>query len=634
MPRASAIVRSRKTFTATALLGAVACLVSCTRSDDVVDQPEKIEPKLSRSRDTTEPLTKPIFVDVAAPSGVDFEYQSLAEGDYFFPEIMGGGIALFDFDRDGDLDIYFTNGSRVQEDGRPIQDGESPRNQLFEQTAPMKFSNVTESSGLGDTGYGQGVAIGDVNNDGYPDVLVTNYGPDRLYLNNGDGSFKDITVDAGINSVGWGTSAAFVDFDRDGWLDLYIANYVDYHPIRCTQLTGTNQDYCAPHLFKGTVDRLFRNTTGDDRKQSLLNRQDGERLNPPLDLDRSRVTFEDVTQASGIGTQASPGLGVVPADFDADGWIDLYVANDQAPNFLWMNQRDGTFKNEAVVRGAATGSNARPQASMGVVCADWNYDGLPDIFLTHLQGEHNAFYLSTGLGLDDRAVESGLGGPSLAMTGFGAAAFDVEHDGDLDILVANGAVRRAGNDPALAFKQDFESDDRRAVLSRFWKPYEERNQLLLNRSTDDRRPSFAEVSSKDDDLIGHANVSRGMAVGDLDNDGDLDVVISHIDRPAQVLRNDADKVGNWLQLRLTNAEQRVDLGARVTIFAGDKQWTGFVNRASSYLSSNDARVHFGLGKVERIEKVHVVWSRGGAREEFAGMRTNQLVTLTRGDGKQ
>lgn len=355
------------------------------------------------------------LVDVTAERGPHFTHETGATGKLLMPEIMTSGVALFDYDGDGDLDLYFTNGnfelSGAPERGRPV-------NRLYRLEADGRYVDATDGSGLGDAGYGMGVAVGDVDNDGDVDLYLTQYGSDRLYVNRGDGTFEDATEAAGIDVDGWSSSAVFFDFDRDGWLDLYVARYVRYEPDRkCTDVAG-RPSYCSPQVFRPEHDVLLRNA-GDG-------------------------SFIDVTEAAGIRASLGAGLGVVAQDFDQDGWVDVYVANDAHANHLWINKWDGTFRDEAMQRGVAYSMDGQAEAGMGVVAADFDNDLDLDLFVTHLDRETNTLYRNRGNGrsFEDVTGPSGLASSSRTLTGFGTTAFDLELDGDLDLVVVNGRVTR------------------------------------------------------------------------------------------------------------------------------------------------------------------------------------------------
>src|SRR5215210_5584527 len=364
-----------------------------------------------------------LFTDRAADWGLVFTYTTGQGGDYYFPEIMGGGAALFDYDGDGDLDVFLVQGHPLKPgspDPGPAGWGRLFRNELITPTGrhPVpRFVDVTEASGIRATGYGMGVASGDFDNDGRPDLYLANFGSNQLWRNNGDGTFRDVTAKTGADDPRWSSGAAFVDLDRDGWLDLFVLNYVDStveNNVRC-YAASTRRDYCGPSTFAPVTSRLLRN------------KRDG--------------TFEDVSLRSVIGRKPVPGLGVVAADLDGDGWQDLFVANDGAANFLWINQKDFTFREDGLLSGVALNASGRPEAGMGIAAGDADGDGDDDLLITHLTGETNTFYVNLGGGLfEDATARSGLGAPSLPLTGFGTAWIDVDNDGLLDLAAFNGAV--------------------------------------------------------------------------------------------------------------------------------------------------------------------------------------------------
>jgi hypothetical protein len=529
----------------------------------------------------------PWFRDVTVQCGIDFLHDAGPTGRYFLPQVMGSGAALFDFDGDGRLDIYLV------QNGGP--DSKSV-NRLYHQEKDGHFTDVTAGSGLGVAGHGMGVAIGDVNNDGRPDVLLTGYGGLRLFLNNGDGTFTDITRQSGLDSSLWGTSAAFFDYDRDGWLDLVVVNYVDYDSSReCSQGSG-RRDFCNPNQFTGTVTHLFHN------------------LGPGQD---GAVRFRDVTLASGLGRKPGPGLGVVCADFDGDGWPDVLVANDARPNHLWINQKDGTFKEEAVQRGIAADAMGRAQAGMGIAVGDVDGDGLFDIFVTHLTEESQTLWKQAPRGqFRDRTVAARLAG--VRGTGFGTVLADFNHDGALDLAIVNGRVSRGRGQGG---------DD----LDPFWRPYAERNQLFAGDGTG----RFRDLSAADP--FGRpAAVSRGLACGDLDGDGALDLLVTTVAGPARLYKNVAPKEGHWLIVRAVDPAHRRDAyGAVVTVSAGGRNWVSAVNPGQSYLCSNDPRVHFGLGAAGHVDSIRVRWPDGDLAEEvFAGGAADRVIVLRRGEGRR
>ncbi|HYO16304.1 MAG TPA: CRTAC1 family protein [Thermoanaerobaculia bacterium] len=539
------------------------------------------------------PAREEVFVDRAAAWGLDFRYQNGMTGELFFPEIMGGGAALFDYDNDGDLDAFLVQGHPLAKGGPPSKGGRLFRNDLValgKKNPEPRFVDVTEASGIRATGYGMGVAAGDFDNDGRIDLYLTNFGTNQLWRNKGDGRFEDVTAKAGADDPRWSVSASPVDLDRDGWLDLYIANYVDFsleNNVRC-YAASSRRDYCGPSSFQPVPDRLLRN--------------------------RGNGTFEDVSVRSGIARKAGPALGVVAADLDGNGWQDLYVANDGAPNFLWMNQRDFTFREEALFAGAALNAAGQPEASMGVTAGDMDGDGDDDLFLTHLTGEKNTLYVNLGDGLfEDRTAAAGLAAPSLPFTGFGTLWLDYDNDGWLDLLAANGAVRLL--------------DDKARQGDSY--PFAQRAQLFRNLGSG----RFVEIPGGEAGApFREEAVGRGVAFGDVDNDGDTDALVVNSNGPARLLINQVGSRRPWLGLRLTGPTGRDLLGARVTVFR--KGAPALVRRAAtdgSYGSANDPRVLVGLGDSSEVEKVRVNWPDGRS-EIFPPPPLGRYTTLVQGEG--
>jgi hypothetical protein len=528
------------------------------------------------------------FTDVTDQVGLDFIHDAGPVGKHFLPETFGSGAALFDFDGDGRLDLYvLTNGGK---ESKSI-------NRLYKNMPDGTFNDVTEGSGLGIGGRNMGVAIGDVNNDGLPDVLVTQYGGIKLFLNRGNGKFEDVTEAAGLNNPLWGTSAAFLDYDRDGWLDLVIVNYIDYDPSwPCTYLSD-KPDYCSPNVFPGTASRLFRN---------LGATKDGK-----------GVRFDDTTLASGLGRRAGPGLGVVCADFNGDRWPDIFIANDGKPNHLWINQKNGTFKEEAVVCGIAFDGMGKAQAGMGVALGDVNGDGLFDLFVTHLTIESHTLWQQGPVGL----FRDGTGDAKLMWsrwhgTGFGTLMGDFDHDGALDIAIVNGRIAR---DKAMV----------NAALGPHWGWYAERNQLYANDGTG----KFTDVSARNPAFCGTPNVARGLVSGDVDGDGALDLIVTAIGGRVRLLRNVVPERGHWLKVRcLVGDPGRDATGAAVAIEAGKRRWVRPYNPAESYLCSSAPIAHFGLRDVTRVDTIEVIWP-DGSRERFAGTAVDQQVVLRQGQGQ-
>jgi hypothetical protein len=526
------------------------------------------------------------FTEITEKSGLNFIHDPAVDGTYYFPEVMGAGGALLDYDNDGDLDIYLVNGQR-----HGSNQGSLLKNHLFRQDKPGKFTDVTDQAfGSAKTGYGMGVAVGDIDNDGDVDLYVTNYGSDQLFRNNGNGTFTDITKEAGINASGWGTSATFLDFDRDGFMDLYVATYVRFDPeIVCTDKAG-RKDYCSPVSYRSEPDRLYRNN--------------------------GNGTFTDVSVKSGIALSSWKGLGVLAADFNQDLYPDIYVANDREPANLWVNQRDGTFQDLALILGAAVNALGQPEAGMGVTSGDADGDGDLDLFKTHFRDETNTFYRHMGeLGFQDDTAGSNLGPPSLPYTGFGTGFFDYDQDGDLDLAVVNGRVTRG---PLLIQKQKPE----------FWDDYSDPNLLFENDGTG----HFKNVSNLAGSFASEIESSRGLAFGDIDNDGDIDLLVTNDGGQARLFRNDLKPKGNWLSIR-AKAWNRDAIGAVVIVSVSGKHLKRMVQPGYSYLSSNDPRVHFGLGQSNSVDEISVEWPDGKI-EKFAGVKANQFITLEKGKGQE
>jgi hypothetical protein len=530
------------------------------------------------------------FTDGAKEAGIDFVHVNGMSGQFRITEIMGAGAALLDYDNDGDMDVYLVQGGTS--DGALMD--RLYRNDLVvhaDGTRTLHFADVTGQSGLKSHGYGMGVAVGDIDNDGCVDLYRTAVGPNQLFRNNCDGTFTDVTTRTETGDPGWSVSAAFVDIDRDGWLDLYVGNYLDasaVDQVRCHTRTGRN-DYCGPRSYKAQPDRLYRN--------------------------RGNGTFLDVSVAAQIAREYGPALGVVSADFNGDGWPDIYVANDGEPNLLWMNQQNGRFKNVALLSGAALNGVGSAEASMGVDAGDFDNDGDEDLFTTNLTGETNTLYVNDGSGaFEDRTAAAGLAVASLPFTGFGTAWFDFDNDGWLDLLVANGAVRVIES------------------LARTTDPFplHERNLLFRNLGTG----RFADVTDQAGAVFGLSEVSRGAAFGDVDNDGDVDVLVTNNNGPARLLINHVGQRHHWLGLRLVRGSTSRDVpGARVAVFR--KQGPVLWRRAradGSYASANDPRVLVGLGDASAVSRVRVVWPDGKI-EEWTDPTTDRWITLKEGTGQ-
>ncbi len=542
----------------------------------------------------TEPV---VFVDVAESAGIDFTHFNGMTGHFTIAEITGQGAGFVDYDGDGDLDVYLVQGrllgKSMKEAIFPWRSPEPPKDRLYRNdlvvnkdgSRKLSFTDVTESSGIDGGGYGMGVATGDFDNDGHIDLYITNLGSNQLYRNRGDGTFEDVTAKAGVDDTRWSTCAAFVDYDRDGDLDLFVSNYVDFEtaPTRECYSKSSARDFCGPDAYNPVPDRLFRNE-GDG-------------------------TFRDVSVAAGIHKEFGAGFGVVAADYNLDGWIDIYVANDGDPNQLWINNGDGTFRNEALWAGAAINSEGAAEASMGVDADDFDEDGDDDIFITHIMEETNTLYVNDGTGLfEDRTGAAGLATVSLGKTGFGTGWFDFDNDGWQDLLILNGAVRKI--------------DERIRAGDAY--PLGQPNHLLRNTG----KGTFVVASDRAGDTFPLIEVSRGAAFGDVDNDGDTDVLVANNNGPTRLLINQIGNRNHWigLRLRLENAS-RDALGARIQVVLADgsSRWRR-VRTDGSFCSSRDPRVLVGLGKASAVKEVRIRWPRG-QQETWRNVPIDRYTTL-------
>jgi hypothetical protein len=541
------------------------------------------------------------FVERAKESGLNFVHFNGMSGERYYPEIMAPGVAVFDYDNDGDLDVYLVQGIMLGAK-KTLEDATYPpagplgdrlfRNDLMvgaDGKRTLHFTDVTGPSGINVTTYGMGVAAADYDNDGFVDLYRTSLSGAVLLHNTGNGTFTDVTAKTGVgNPGGWGVSAAFVDYDRDGWLDLYVGNYLLYSvagDLDCLSVTGQH-DYCPPNSYRAQPDHLYHN--------------------------RGNGTFEDVTSRALVGGADGPALGVSTADFNGDSWIDIYVGNDGQPNQLWINQKDGTFKDTAFLSGAAVNGQGNSEASMGIDAGDYDNDGDEDIFITNWLAQMNILYVNMGGGVfEDQKAASGLGPPSLAKTGFGAAWFDYDNDSWLDLLAANGSVsiieaQARVNDPF---------------------PLKMLNQLYRNLGNG----RFEDVSARAGKAFTLNDVSRGAAFGDIDNDGDEDVVIGTAAGPARLLINNVGNKNHWAGLRLMGGK-RDQIGARVEVIrkGGGPLWRR-ARSDGSYASANDPRVLVGLGTSTDPVRLRVSWP-SGKTEEFGDVPIDRWTTLTEGSG--
>ena len=493
------------------------------------------------------------FASEAEARGIAFTLGTDMDPAPWMPEITVGGGGVLDYDGDGRLDLYLLQGTGPG------------GNRLFRNLGPDGFEDVTDRAGVGDLGYGSGVATGDYDGDGDVDLFVTNVGPDVLLRNDGDGTFTDVTAEVGLGDPGWGTSATFFDLDADGDLDLFVARYLDWAPERektCRNSRG-GIEYCHPASYEApTHDLLYRNDGG---------------------------VFVDISESSGISTELGNGLGAVAADLDADGRLDLFVANDKNPDRLWLNRGDGTFVESAFRMGCDRDMTGIAKAGMGVSVEDVDDDGDLDVIVCNLGTETDSFYLNEGGRFVDSTNRAGIGGPSRRYTRFGLGFVDFDNDGRLDYFAANGAVSA---DLEVAAGVD---------------PYAEPNLVLKGRAD---RLGFTEVDPPGGVRGLEPRTSRGAIFGDFDDDGGMDVVVVNRDAPARLLRNVVPACGHWLLLDVRNDAGAPALAARVVADLGDRRLTRIVRTDSSYLAARDPRVHLGLGDVATVPSIEVTWPDG------------------------
>ena len=527
------------------------------------------------------PAVRPLFVDVTAKAGITFAHKSGASPDKFMFETFGSGLAWIDYDNDGFPDLYFVNGAP----GTP--------NALYHNNRDGSFTDVTERAGVGANSGGKdgpaakayktGVAVGDYDNDGNLDLYVTAFGPNILFHNNGDGTFSDATAKAGVagGPNEWSTSTGFFDYDRDGRLDLYVVNYLDYrldeNPY-CGLKKGGYRMYCHPTQFDGMADRLFHNN-GDG-------------------------TFTDVSKQAGIANPAGKGLGVTFCDYDRDGDTDIYIANDTVRNFLYRNNGNGTFTDVAYAAGVGFDSNGKPQAGMGVDCADIDGNGYPDIFVTNFSEELNALYQNRGDGtFEDVSATAGMGAAFLPL-GFGTKMYDFDNDGDLDIHITNGHVI----DNVKLYQPNL--------------TYAQRDLLFENIGG-----KFRDATAAGGPALRAERIGRGLAVADFDNDGNLDVAISSLGQRPVLLRNQGARPGNWIAIRAKGKKSNAfGLGAQVKIQTSEAQQVREINNVSSYLSASDIRLHAGVGTARTIQQIEITWP-SGTRQVLKDVPANQILVV-------
>jgi len=523
------------------------------------------------------------FVNIASEAKVAFKHENGATPQKYMPETMAGGSIILDYNNDGWPDIFFVNGGSFVDK----QKAAGARHRLYRNNKDGTFTDVTATSGIGVSGFGMGACSADYDNDGWPDLYITSVGGNKLYHNNGSGAFTDVTDKAGVGSQLWSASCAFGDIDNDGYVDLYVTNYVDFsvQNNKYCVYTGDTRVYCHPNVYNGVPDILYHNN-GDG-------------------------TFTDVSRSAGIYRPDGKGLGVVFGDYDGDGWIDIYVANDSTPNFLFHNKGKGVFEEVGLLAGVAVGSDGQALAGMGTDMGDVDGDGLLDIFVTNLDRQTHNLYRNLGKGLfADVTFESGVGEATLPFVGFGAVFFDYDNDTDLDLAIANGDVI----DNVSLFRDSTS--------------YEQRNLLLQN----DGMGKFKDVGPASGPGFALKKPSRSLSAADIDNDGDLDLLIGNVGQTADLLRNDGGNNNNSLSIRTVGSKSNRDgIGARLKLTVGGKVLLQEVKAGSSYLSQSDLRVHFGMGKAPRAERLEIRWP-SGAVEVLQDVEANQILTVTEGHG--
>ena len=519
------------------------------------------------------------LIDVTETTGIDFVHTDGSSGRRYIVEAVSAGLALFDYDGDGDMDVYFLNGAPLP----GAQTKSVPRNRLYRNEGAWRFTDVTDQAGIGDTGYSLGVAVGDYDNDGDPDLYVNNFGPNVLYQNNGNGTFTDVTEKAGVaNDRYVGAGASFLDIDKDGDLDLYVVNYVDFtfanHQI--VRFNG-HPAYVGPMNYRGTPDTLYRNS-GDG-------------------------TFTDISKSSGIAAHRGTGMGVVSADYDNDGDTDLFVGNDVAGNFIFENDGTGRFEEVGTLTGLAYDLAGRPQGTMGVACGDFNNDGLLDFHVTSYQGDLATLYQNLGEGLfEDITHVSGVGIGTFAHVTWGNGFVDFDNDGDKDIFIACGHL----HDNVHLFDKTT--------------AYAVRNILLENAGD----LTFVDVTASAGAGMQAVYSSRGAAFADLDNDGDMDAIVVNAREKPTVLRNDTITGHHWIQVRLQGRRTNRDgVGAHVKVIAGDLVQMDEVHSGQGYQSQFGMRLHFGLAEHQRIDRIEIRWI-GGGTDVLENLPVDRVMTIT------
>ena len=520
----------------------------------------------------------PIFVDVTEAVGIRFKHNSGKTDHKHIIETMGSGVVFFDYDSDGDADLYFVNSGNIRQEGQNRGQAQQG-NILYRNDGNGGFVDVTAVSGTGDIGYGMAAAAGDIDNDGDADLYVANFGGDVLYRNNGDGTFTDITEAAGIDNDLWGIAAVYLDFDVDGDLDIFVVNYLVYElSMPVTTFKGII-GYGHPRSYEGTPDVLYRNN-GDS-------------------------TFTNISETAGvINPTEGRGMAAVACDYDNDGFPDIYVTNDTNRNFLYRNNGDGTFTDESLFIGVGYDEGGVAEGSMGVDCGDYNGDGWFDLIVANSE-KVTLYKNEEGLLFVDTTVDSGLRQPTLPFVGFSPIFLDYDNDGDLDLFCANGHPQ-----DVIETLRDHET-------------YAQRDQIFQNRGDG----TYRDISGTAGDYFTKALVGRAAATADYDNDGDTDIVIMNSNQRAVLLRNDGGNTQNWIGIKLVGSRSNRDaIGAKVTVVAGERKRLKGVKSGSSYASGSDTRLLFGLGENQRVERITIVW-KGGTTQELKDVSINQYLTI-------
>jgi len=528
---------------------------------------------------------KPVaFENIAAAAGVTFTHINGASADKYLVETMGSGALFFDYDNDGWIDLFLVDGGSIADNAVSSH----ARHRLFRNAGKGVFKDATESSGIRHQEYGMGACAGDVDNDGRIDLYITNYGPNVLYRNGGNGVFTDVTRAAGVGLAGWSTSCAFLDIDGDGDLDLFVINYLDA-PKTNNRFCGDPQRrirvYCHPLVYPAVANVLYRN--------------DG------------KGAFTDVSAETGLNKYLGNGLGVAVGDYDDDGRPDVFVANDSVPNFLFHNEGGGRFSEIGLLAGVAVARDGKPRAGMGTEFADYNGDGRLDLVVTNHEFETTSLFRNDGgSSFVDTTLDAGISSATLPFVGFGVGFFDFDNDADLDLSIVNGHVI----DNTALFRAGSTHAQRK----------------LLFQNTNGRR--FAEISQQSGSGFAKDGVGRTLIGGDIDNDGDIDLVVTNNGGAAEILRNTGGNARNAIEIRVVGTRSNRDgLGARLTITAGGRTQVREIKSGSSYLGQNDLRAHVGLGEATRVDRIDVRWP-AGQTESIRDVAANQIVTVTEGKG--